>query len=441
MTRIAERPTTRPPRVRYLDLMRVAAICGVVVGHWLVVDITYGGGRLTGRDALAYVGRASWLTLVFQLMPVFFVIGGYVNAVSWTGHQGRGLSRAGWVQSRVERLLWPTTLYVALSVVASGALAATVLDADETAQSGRLLTLHLWFLPVYLLMITLTPVMLAAHRRWGMRVVALMAVGAALVDAGVLALHLPLVGYANCLLVWGSMHQWGFAWQDGSLSRHGSRPLVLAGAGALCFIALVTAGPYPVDMIGAGGRAGNTSPPTLALLAFAATQTGLMLAAGPSGTRYLHRSRRLWRRVGVLNGAAMTVYLWHMVPVLVVALLVYRTVPVPQPRIGSWSWWLGRPVWVAVLAVLLALVAVAATWLQRPLRLIPPARGPLGAGGVAMTSAGLAASAAGLVLLAADGTAPGGRVAVTSVVIYGSGVVLTMLAGHSRRLRPAGPAG
>ncbi len=34
-------------RNRYLDLLRVVAIGGVVYGHWLLVDITYRHGRLT----------------------------------------------------------------------------------------------------------------------------------------------------------------------------------------------------------------------------------------------------------------------------------------------------------------------------------------------------------------------------------------------------------
>ena len=44
-------------RYRYLDLLRVLATGGVVYGHWLLVDVTYSSGRLSGRDAVDYV---SW---------------------------------------------------------------------------------------------------------------------------------------------------------------------------------------------------------------------------------------------------------------------------------------------------------------------------------------------------------------------------------------------
>ena len=33
-------------RNRYADLLRVCAIGAVVLGHWLLTDITYRGGRL-----------------------------------------------------------------------------------------------------------------------------------------------------------------------------------------------------------------------------------------------------------------------------------------------------------------------------------------------------------------------------------------------------------
>jgi hypothetical protein len=58
--------------------------------------------------------------------------------------------------------------------------------------------------------------MLAAHRRWGLAVPAGMAAAAALVSVAVTSPRLHMVGYANYLLVWGSIYQWGLAWADGT---------------------------------------------------------------------------------------------------------------------------------------------------------------------------------------------------------------------------------
>jgi hypothetical protein len=59
------------------------------------------------------------------------------------------------------------------------------------------------------------------------------------VEAAVLGPHWHVVGYANYLLVWGSMHQWGFAWQDGTLTRRRWRPLALAAGGVLVLAGLL----------------------------------------------------------------------------------------------------------------------------------------------------------------------------------------------------------
>ena len=73
-------------RYRYLDLMRVVAIGGVVYGHWLLVDVTYSGGRLSGRDAVDYVSWGRWVTWAFQVMPVFFLVSDCAPASAiWPG--------------------------------------------------------------------------------------------------------------------------------------------------------------------------------------------------------------------------------------------------------------------------------------------------------------------------------------------------------------------
>jgi fucose 4-O-acetylase-like acetyltransferase len=322
-----------PDRNRYADLLRVGAIGTVASGHWLLIDITDRGGRLSGLDALDYISWGRWVTLVAQVMPVFFVVGGYVNARLWTACREQGGGWASWARPRAMRLMWPTVAYVAVAILAVVAARRAGVSAEELAQVGWLVAFQLWFLPVYLLLIALTPVLLAAHRRWGLAVPAVMAAAAALVDVGVIGGHLPLIAYANYLLVWGAMHQWGFAWQDGTLTRARWRPWALAVGAAAVLAALLTWGPFPVDMIGANERNGNTTPPSIALLAFAAAQTGLILAAEPAVSRWLAKPRR-WRLVTRLNRSCLTVYLWHMVPVVIVAVALYPTAVLPQPAIG-----------------------------------------------------------------------------------------------------------
>ena len=255
-------------RNRYADLLRVVAIGGVVYGHWLLISVTYRDGRLSGVDALDYIAWGRWVTWLFQVMPLFFLVGGYVNARSWAAHHAVGQGWTVWVRDRAMRLWWPTAVFVVVAVLAVAVAEAAGVSRAEIAEVGWLVALQLWFLPVYLLLIALTPVLLAAHRRWGLAVPAVMTVAAALVDAGVAGPHLHVIGYANYLLVWGCIHQWGFAWQDRTLTSPWWRPFALAAGGAALLAGLLVPGWFMVDMVGSG----NTNPPSIALLAFAAVQ-------------------------------------------------------------------------------------------------------------------------------------------------------------------------
>jgi fucose 4-O-acetylase-like acetyltransferase len=425
-------PGAESDRNRYADLLRVGAISMVVVGHWLLTDITYKSGTLSGLDALDYISWGRWVTLVFQVMPVFFLVGGYVNARSWAAHQQQGEHWACWVRERAMRLLWPTAVYVAVAVTAVAVARMAGASAAEVAQAGWLIALQLWFLPVYLLLIVMTPVMLAAHRRWGLAIPVVMAAGAAAVDVGVIGARLPLIGYANYLLVWGSMHQWGFAWQDGTLTRVRWRPYALAAGGAAVLAGLLTWGPFPVDMIGAGERIGNTTPPSIALLAFAAAQTGLVLAAEPLASRWLARPRR-WRVVTRLNTSVMTVYLWHMVPVVIVAAALYPTAVMPQPAIGSAQWWLTRPAWLGACALILVPLVLAVMRAERPMLRLPSGLGTPGRWSGMMLLAGIAAAMAGLAQLAIAGFAPDGAVPVVVLAAFGCGVACTLFSGRCPR--------
>jgi fucose 4-O-acetylase-like acetyltransferase len=465
-------PPAAPDRNRYADLLRVLAIGLVVLGHWLLTSISFRGGQLTGIDAMASISWSGWGTLVFQVMPVFFLVGGYANALSWTRHRAASATWtdwatwAGWVRHRAIRLLRPTTVYVAVVVVAVAAARLAGADPNELAQAGWGVALQLWFLPVYLLLIALTPALHAAHRRWGLAVPAVATLGVAAVDAVILGTRLTGFGYANYLLVWGTIHQWGFAWQDGTLTRSRWRPVLLAAAGAALLGGLLAWSPFPVNMVGTtGGGVNNTVPPSVALLAFAAVQAGLLLAAEPAGSRLL-AGPRLWPRVSWLNDRVLTVYLWHMTPVVVAAVALYPTGILAQPAIGSAGWWALRPAWIGLLAVILIPEAVWLARFERPLRRWPAPRGtvPLPAprgtarlpapGGTArlpapratagspalaaaLVAVGVGAAGVALARIAISGFAPGGDVPVGTVAAYGCGVAATLLAGRLASGQPA----
>ncbi|WP_091556323.1 acyltransferase family protein [Micromonospora pattaloongensis] len=448
---------TPPSRERFVDLLRALAITAVVLGHWMVVAIGYTpDGRLTGHSALVDLRWAAPVTWVVQVLPLFFLVGGYANAVSLDSHRGRGGDAAAWLLERATRLLRPTT--VLLVVFAVGAGVARLLGAapTEIRTAVWFASIPLWFLSAYLVVVLLTPVMLPLHRRFGLAVPAVLAVLVALGDL-VRFRHgpHPLAG-ANLLFGWLAIHQLGFAWREGRLPP---RPAVgvplLIGGLAVALLATVP-GPYPVSMIDVPGeRLHNMSPPSLALLGLAAAQTGLVLSLRDPVERWLRRRTRPWRMVVAVNSVVLTIFLWHMTAVLLVVGALAAVHALPTPPVNSTAWLLWRVPWLLILSVALAvLVAVfgrfelrggrgpAPWWVRRlPRRLATPLDRPRAR--AALTVLGFALAVLGLVVNnVAPTTAPEPLgVPVGALVAFGLGVALlgTLRAAPHRAVAPPRP--
>ncbi|SCF02049.1 Peptidoglycan/LPS O-acetylase OafA/YrhL, contains acyltransferase and SGNH-hydrolase domains [Micromonospora coriariae] len=381
LRQLAER--TPPGRERYVDLLRALAITMVVLGHWGVTVIERdAAGRPTGHSALGDLPWAYPLTWVAQVMPVFFLVGGYANAASLTRLRARGGDAAGWLVDRSARLVRPTTVLVL--VLSAAAAVARLLDADpiRIREVVWFATIPLWFLVAYLAVVALTPPMYALHRRFGLAVplvlIALVGIG----DLGRLTGPEQL-GYGNYLFGWLAVHQLGFAWHHTRAAPPGvtdaagpaapGRPgvrrrrlptsrrtgLVFLAGGLAALLLLTVLGPWPVAMLHVPGeRLDNAAPPSLALLAVAATQLGLILLLRGPAERLLRRTGP-WQLVIGVNLVVLTVFLWHLTAAVLLIGLLDATGTLPTPAVGSAAWWAWRVPWLLLLAVVLAvLVAI-----------------------------------------------------------------------------------
>jgi hypothetical protein len=339
-------------RDRYVDFLRTASLAVVMLGHWLMAVVVWQGGRLHAGNVLESSPWARWLTWIFQIMPVFFIVGGFSNTASLSAARRDGTTYGTWLGGRLTRLVRPVLTFAVVWTVAVAGLGLAGLD--PAALRAGSIAQPLWFLAVYVVVVALAPAMVAADRRWGWCVPAALGAGVAAVDLARWPLAVPLVGWANLALVWLFAHQLGIAWREGRLTGWSRRRLVtLAGVGLAGVVALTELGGYPRSMVGGVGEARtNTFPPSLALAALALWQFGAVLAARPLVDRWLARPRA-WAVVVGANGMAMTLYLWHLTALLVVAVAVLPLGLLPDAAAGSAAWWAWRPVWIAMLGVAL----------------------------------------------------------------------------------------
>ena len=350
-----------PERNRYVDFLRALSIMAVVVGHWLVAAPYIGAdGEVVGGHLLGIVPWTQWLTWLFQVMPIFFLVGGYSNGVSWASTRAKQGHYSDWFASRIQRLINP--VFSVLLVWAIFAFAATQAGmARETVKMAvQLALVPVWFLAVYLLVTALAPLTWRAWERFGFGSIAALIAGAVVIDWLTFTQGVPYINFTNFLFVWLAIHQFGYAWQQGRLGKGGAA--LLFGGGLATLVMLTVFGRYPIAMIGVpGADITNSMPPTLALLALGVTQTGLVLLLEPLGRRMLE-NLTLWTSTVLMNGMIMTVYLWHLTAYVLVMVAAWIAGGVGLHMTpGSGEWWLTRPVWfVLYIAALLPLIAIFA---------------------------------------------------------------------------------
>ncbi|GAA1299181.1 acyltransferase [Saccharothrix xinjiangensis] len=390
-------PSHTGVRDLFLDVVRALAIVGVVAQHWLMPVLGYSAGRLSTGNALTTPGW--WLfTWLSQVMPLVFFAGGAANLLSLRRVQAAGGTGRDWLAARVRRLLLPALPLLAVWLVVPGLLRIAGVAEQPVEVAGAVAAQLLWFLAVYLLTVLVTPLAVAAHSRWGLAVPVALGVAGVLVDLARFN-DVWLIGYANAVFVWLAVHQVGFHYTEGrlgALRRRGALAMSAAGYGVTAL--MVFFGPYPASMIGMpGAPMSNMSPPSVLLVALGIGQVGLLLALRPV-LDALGRRPPVAAALRLLGPRFMSVYLWHMPALVVVAGIAvigfgYRT---PEP--GTVLWLASAPVWVAVTAlVLVGLLRVFGRF---------ESRGSGGApGGVARPVVAAVLGATGLLGLAATGFA------------------------------------
>lgn len=340
-----------------LDLARVFCVLLVVVIHLLMV------GTGMNADGAVEVSRPleeqPWfapVTWIGQIMPLFFVVGGFASLTAWRSLVRRGGTAADYVRNRVLRLAQPALpLFVFYVAVIGGArLLGVDPDLVDVAVVGA--ASPLWFLAAYTLCQALVPTMAGWHGRAPRATLVVLLAGTVVVDVARFSTGVEQIGLVNLLFVWLLVQQIGFWYADGWFAARRWWTLVVVATVAYASLVPLTAwGPYSIDMLG------NLNPPTLPLVALAVGQACVLRLLRPALSRLMntHAARAA---VFVVGTRLMTIYLWHL-PVILVVSGVALLVPGLSPAPASPAWWWSRPImFVLVLAAVFALSFLVGRW-------------------------------------------------------------------------------
>ena len=222
---------TPASRNRAVDLYRAVAISFVVLGHWLLVSPVVRGGELELSILLAEQPVMQYATWLFQVMPVFFFVGGFSNSLSWESARRDPEKKRIWASTRLARLLKPTVPLVLLW--AALAFVAKVFGVeDETIKLiSQAALVPIWFLAVYIVMTMFVPLTVALWDRLGCAAVVLFAGCAIAGDFIGLGLDQGWLRWSNYAFVWLAVHQLGYWWRRAERPKTWALGIVDRGRG------------------------------------------------------------------------------------------------------------------------------------------------------------------------------------------------------------------
>lgn len=335
-------------RNRYVDLLRALSISAVVLGHWIMAAPYLQANSAHMEHLLDIQPWSRWLTWIFQVMPVFFFVGGFSNGVSWDGAQKKQQSYSQWLESRFRRLLGPAIPLILLWTLLGVVGYNTGVHQEMIRIGSQISLVPVWFLAIYFFIVMLVPISRSIWHRYGFISVAVPIGLAIFNDWLFFNSNLQWLGWFNYFFIWGAVHQLGYAWQEGRLNN-GTITFLIGLAGAVILVLLTQLGPYPLSLVGVPSQEiSNTTPPKLPLIALAITQIGLLLSLEKPLRKWLSRGR-VWTSTVLINGLIMPIFLWHStVMMLIIGGLfwLFPTLLIGEP--GSAQWWSLRPVWVIV---------------------------------------------------------------------------------------------
>src|SRR5699024_3762301 len=180
----------------------VACLVVVVVLHSLMSAAVLGpDGSVVPTVALSHTtgfAAASWL---FQIMPLFFIIGGCAGIISWRRIRAEGGSWGDYLRARLRRLVVPVTVLIGFTglglSVASGLGGPLDRVTDAIHRVGQLV----WFLAVYVGLTALVPLGVYFHVRAPRRSLVVMIAAVIVVDGQVAVAGVLGLAYVNFVLV------------------------------------------------------------------------------------------------------------------------------------------------------------------------------------------------------------------------------------------------
>ncbi|MFT7601628.1 MAG: hypothetical protein ACI8TP_004587 [Acidimicrobiales bacterium] len=331
----------RSDRNRAVDFYKAVAMVAVAFGRWMAIAVFKDEqGSLVAKNALEFDYSLAWITWALQVMPLFFLAGGFSSAVSLDSHNRKNGTPQDWVASRLRRMMLPT-MVLAYFWIAALTVGSAVGVGDMAFLGAAAAAIPLWFLANYTIDTAIAPVTLPMFRRNPL--LFFIGIGAVFTAFEILGwLGVPLIHGINWVIGWLIFQVLGFAWKDGLLPSRRQLAWIAPGMWALTY-AVVKLGPWRASMVNDGEATFNpTHPPSIALMLFGMAYCATAVLLAQSINSWLAKSVASFKAVAILGGVGMSVYLWHFSAAVVAGVVLLFADGLPTAEVGTFDWWIQK---------------------------------------------------------------------------------------------------
>ena len=328
-------------RNRAVDFYKATAMVAVAFGHWMAIAVFKDSdGALVAKNALEFDYSLAWVTWALQVMPLFFLAGGFSSAVSLDSHNRKGGRPQDWVANRLRRMMLPTMILAYLWIVVL-AVASVVGIGDMAFLGAAAAAIPLWFLANYTIDTAIAPLTLPLFRKNPLMF--FVGIGSAFSFFEILGMvGVPYIHGVNWVIGWLIFQILGFAWKDGLLPNSRLMVLIAPILWAVTYI-VVKLGPWRASMVNDGEETFNpTHPPSIALMLFGLAYCATALVLAPYINTWLEKSVASFKTVAMLGGVGMSVYLWHFSAAVVAGVILLYTGGLPTADVGTAAWWIQK---------------------------------------------------------------------------------------------------
>jgi surface polysaccharide O-acyltransferase-like enzyme len=343
-----------------VDLARVFCVFAVVMMHSLMVGLYRDGdtvGQINPLQTQDWFALATWAG---QIMPLFFVVGGFAGAVSWRSAARRGTSSAEFLRSRLVRLLRPALPLLVFLTVVLWMLVVCGVDRALVDIVAAGVGVPLWFLAAFISCQAFLPVVHRWHVSHPALTIATLVGLSVIVDIARILSGIQAIGLINLVFVWLAVQQLGFLYADGWFARQPRWHLVAGAVASYGLLAVLTytLHIYPVDMLT------NLNPATVPLILLGVAQVCILHLLYPL-LRLGMTLKPVLLATFFVGSRAMTIYLWHLPIIVALSGALFLSGWIDSVP-GSGAWWATRPLFVLAVWLLLAGLSLAVVRWERP---------------------------------------------------------------------------